>query len=146
MLSARLVTLIEEHAEDLTRGVLADVRSNPRTPSYHHLPREELHKRAYDVYRNLGRWLGDKAEERIADSFGGLGRLRREEGIPLSEVAYALLLTKHHLHRYMRSAGLVDSALDLYQEKELNLLVEQFFDRAIYHTVRGYEGAASAGS
>src|SRR5262245_4575908 len=145
MLSARLVTMIEAHAEDLTRGVLADVRDNPRTPSYHDLPREELHKRAYDVYRNLGGWVGDQTEERIADSFGGLGRRRRQEGIRLSEVTYALRLAKHRLSRYLRSVGLGDSALDLYQEKELNLLVEQFFDRAVYHTVRGYEAGDSAG-
>lgn len=142
MLSVRLVRMIEDHAEQLTRGVLDDLQSNPRTTAYHRLPREELHQRAYEVYRNLGRWLGDKTDEMIEASYSELGKKRSAEGIPPSEVVYALILTKHHLREYIRSAGLVDSAVDLYQEQELQRLVGQFFDKAIYYTVKGFEREA----
>jgi hypothetical protein len=140
MLSSRLVRAIEEHAEELTRGVLADLSSNPRTPAYHSLPRTELHRRIYDVYHNLGRWLGDKSEGPVAATYATLGRTRREERVPLSEVVQALILTKDHLWDYILRAGLVESPLDLYQEEELTLMLGHFFDRALYHTVRGYEG------
>jgi hypothetical protein len=142
MLSARLVRLIEDHAEDLTRGVLSDLTTNPRTVAYHTIPREELHKRVYDVYRNLGRWLGDASDEAIEPSYLSLGRRRFAEGVPLAEVVYALILTKHHLTSYIRSAGLPDSAVELYQEEELALIVDRFFDKALYHSVRGFEQAA----
>lgn len=143
MLSARLVKMIEDHAEELTRGVLSDLASNHRTPSYHKVSREELHRRAYDVYHNLGRWVGDKTEESVEAAYDSLGRRRFSDGVPLSEVVFALMLTKNHLRDYVRSAGLVGSAVDLYQEEELNLLVGRFFDKAIYYTVRGYEQAAA---
>jgi hypothetical protein len=39
---------------------------------------------------------------------------REAEGIPLDEVVCALMLTKYHLRDYIRSAGLIDSAEDLY--------------------------------
>lgn len=145
MLSVRLVRMIEDHAEELTRGVLDDLQSNPRTPSYHRLDREELHRRVYDVYRNLGRWLGEMSEEAIGASYGELGRKRHSEGIPLSEVVYALILIKYHLRDYIRTSGLIDSAVDLYQEQELHRLVGRFFDKATYHTVRGHECASAAG-
>ena len=141
MLSTRLVRLIEDHAEELTRGVLNDLQKNARTPSYHKLSREELHHRVYTVYRNLGDWLGHVAEESIEAAYSELGATRRAESIPLSEVIYALVLTKYHLRDYIRTCGLVDSAVELYQEQELQRLVGRFFDRAIYHTVRGYERA-----
>jgi hypothetical protein len=141
MLSTRLVRLIEDHAEELTRGVLDDLQHNARTLSYHKLSREELHHRVYTVYRNLGDWLGHVAEEGIEAAYCELGQTRQAEGIPLSEVIYALLLTKYHLREHIRSRGLVDSAVELYQEQELQRLVGRFFDRAIYHTVRGYEHA-----
>jgi hypothetical protein len=143
MLAMRLVRTIEEHAEELTRGVLDDLGSNSRTPSYHRLSREERHRRVYDVYRNLGRWLGDETEDAVEASYSALGASRRAEGIPLDEVVYALILTKHHLRSYILGAGLVQSAVDLYQEEELNLLLDQFFDKAVYHTVRGYEQVAA---
>ena len=139
MLSARLVKVIEEHAEQLTRRVLGDLLTNPRTSHYHELPTNELHNRVYDVYRNLGRWLGDKTEEHLETTFGGLGRKRYHEGVPLSELVYALILSKDYLREYIRSVGLVDSAVELYLEEELHLMIGNFYDRAIYHGVKGYE-------
>jgi len=52
-------------------------------------------------------------------------------------------LTKYHLRDYIRAAGLVDSAMDLYQALELQRMLGQFFDKAIYYTVRAYERAAN---
>lgn len=144
MLSARLIKLIEEHAEDLTREVLRDLAGNARTPSYNSLPADELHRRVYDVYHNLGRWLGDKTEEHLESTFGGLGRRRHAEGVPLSEVVYALVLIKDHLRGYIRAVGLVDSAVELYLEEELHLQIGNFFDNAMYQTVKGYEAAATS--
>lgn len=144
MLSARLIRVIEEHAEQLTRGVLNDIAANPRTPHYHDLSSEELHRRIYDVYHNLGRWLSDKTEEHLEATYGGLGRTRCREGVPLSEVVYALVLIKDHLREYIRAVGLVDSAVELYLEEELHLSIGRFFDRAMYHTVKGYETEAVA--
>jgi len=144
MLSFRLVQMIESHAEQLTRGVVHDLQTNPRTPAYHRLSAEELHHRAYAVYRNLGRWLGEETEQTIEAFYGDLGRKRHAEGIPLCEVVYALLLVKYHLRDYIRASGLVDSAVEIYQEQELHRLVGRFFDRAIYYTVRSYECAAAS--
>lgn len=144
MLSARLVRMIQDHAEDLTREVLRDLQSNPRTLAYHTLAPDELRRRVYDVYHNFGRWLGDKTEAPVEATYGALGRTRRAEGVPLSEVVYALILVKEHLRSYVLSAGIVGSAVDLYQEEELSLLTERFFDRAVYYAVKGYEMAPAA--
>jgi len=144
VLSARLIKLIEEHAEDLTREVLRDLAGNARTPSYNSLPADEMHRRVYDVYHNLGRWLGDKTEEHLESTFGGLGRRRHAEGVPLSEAVYALVLIKDHLRGYIRAVGLVDSTVELYLEEELHLQIGNFFDNAVYHMVKGYEAAATS--
>src|SRR6185503_19335867 len=114
---------IQDNAEDITRGVLHDLGNNPRTPAYHRLSPDELHRRVYDVYHNLGRWVGDKSDEPVEVSYADLDRKRRAEGVALSEVVYALMLVKHHLREYIRGSGMVDSPVELYQEEELNLLV-----------------------
>jgi len=143
MLSDRLVRMIEQHAEELTRALVQDIQSNPATATYHRLSREAIHGRTYDVYKNLGGWLHSKAEEDVKANYTELGKKRAAEGIPLSEVVYALTLTKYHLRDYIRAAGLVDSAVELYQEQELQRLLGRFFDKAIYYTVRAYERAVS---
>jgi hypothetical protein len=72
-----------------------------------------------------------------------LGEERHAEDVPLHEVVYALILIKYHLRDYVRTAGLVNSTVELYQRLELDRLVGQFFDKATYFTVRGYEHAAA---
>lgn len=143
MLSTRLIRMIEDHAEQLTQGLIHDLQHNPRTTHYHHLSREELHHRFFDVYRNLGNWLSHKTDAPIESAYMHLAKRRHEEGIPLNEVVYALIQLKHHLREYVRSVGLMDSAVELHQENELQRLVGSFFDKAIYYTVRGYEQETS---
>lgn len=143
MLCVRLVRMIEDHAEQLTRGVLEDLKGNPRTPAYHRLSREQLDRRVYEVLRNFAQWLSYQTDQAIEAWYGELGRQRFAENTPLAEVVYALILTKQHLQDYVRSAGLADSALELYQELELYRLAGRFFDKAIYYAVRGYELAAA---
>jgi hypothetical protein len=143
MLSDRLIRMIELHADELTRALVKDLQSNTHTASYHRLSREAIHDRTYNVYKNLGLWLSSKAEEDIEAAYTELGKKREAEGIPVSEVVYALILTKHHLRDYIRAAGLMDSAMDLYQALEFQLLVGHFFDKTIHYTVRAFERAAS---
>jgi hypothetical protein len=145
MLSAWLIRMIETHAEDLTREVLNDLGSNPRTPYMHGVSQDEMHRRLYDLYHNLGRWLGDQTDAVLEAAYAPFGRKRRAEGVPLSEVICAMILVKEHLRSYIRRAAAADSAVELYQEAELNVMIGHFFDKALYFTVKGYEDAQAAG-
>jgi hypothetical protein len=141
MLSAYLVRMIENHAEELTRELLNDLMANARTPSYHRLSADELHRRTYDLYHNLGQWLADKSESAIEAMYVQLGSTRSAEGVPASELIYALVLAKEHLRNFVRRVGVVYSALELHREVELNLMIGHFFDRAMYYAIRGHEAA-----
>lgn len=138
MLVGRLVRLIEEHADELTMRVVGKLREDPRTSAYREFGDAELGARARNVYAHLGRWLEQASEDAVEAEYHELGMRRRREGIPLSEVVMALLLTRRNLWSFVESQG-ADSILELRQQLDLELLVVRFFDRAIYHTVRGYE-------
>jgi hypothetical protein len=150
MLSAKLIELIETHADGLTREALADLATNPRTPSFRLVPPHELQARIFATYHNLGTWIGDPHDDAVRAEYEGWGDRRRREGIPLSEIVYALILIKHHLRRFVRDYGLLESSgdravpddligLKLYGIQELNYMVGEFFDRAMYYLSRGYE-------
>ena len=143
MLTIRLVQMIEDHAEDLTQGLIKDLQGNPRTPHYHHLTSDELHYRTYSVYRNLGHWVSQRGEESIAAHYADLAVRRYAEGVPLEELVFALISTKNHLYAYLRTTGLVDSAVELHQERELRRLIGHFFDNAIYYAIKAYEREAA---
>jgi glutamate synthase domain-containing protein 1 len=140
MISAKLVKLIEENAETLTQEFLKDVQTNSKTLSYHDVSTDELHTRTYNVYKNLSDWLIDKTEKDVEEKYMALGRKRKKEGTPLSQLIYVISLTKSHLISYVKRNGLADTVLEFYQELELFHMVTQFYDRAIYYTICGYEG------
>jgi hypothetical protein len=137
--SGRVIALIESHAEDLTRGTLEKIRASLRTPSYRKLSYEDLYARIFDVYRDLGHWLLDKTDTAIRSRFTDLGERRFKEGVPLSEVLWALVTTKEYLRAYVSAWAFADSAVELYRQQELDRLIAHFFDRAMCYAAEGYE-------
>jgi hypothetical protein len=134
-----LIALVESHAEDLTKDLVNDVMSNPRTTFLHSLSREELQKAGLEIYRNLGRWIAETDEEAIEHEFAAAAKRRHADGMPASELVYAMFLVKQHLLTYIHRNQLVDSIVELYQREELELLIGQFFDKVTYFTLKGYE-------
>lgn len=140
MMVEKLVALIEGHADELTARMVGLVRKNPMTEGYNRFDDEELGGRARLVYANLGQWLSETSESHVEEEYYRIGQLRCEEGVPLSHVVMALLLTRRNLGRFVESQGW-DTIFDLRQQLDLQTLVVRFFDRAIHHAVRGYEAA-----
>jgi hypothetical protein len=139
MLLPFLMHKIQTEADDLAQELLNDVMTNPRTRFLHKRSREELRKVAWDFYRHLGDWLAGKDEAAVEAIFHAVGRKQAADGVPLSAIVYAWLLCKHHLWAFVRRNDVADTELELYEEEEVAVRVGQFFDRAIYHTIRGYE-------
>jgi hypothetical protein len=150
MRSRRLIELIETHAESLTQEVVRDVLSNEHTRSHVRIPKDELASRILALYQNLGNWIGDPEDDAIRTEYEHWGRIRCRQGIPTSEIAFCLILIKKHLRLYIREhAAVVFSGdrlvagemapLELYSIQELNYVVGDFFDRALYYLLRGYE-------
>jgi hypothetical protein len=135
----RLMQQIEMHAEKLTERVIDAVRTSPRTKFLRDLSGEELRRRFFDLFRNLGRWLSEKSDGEIETIYGDIGRRRCREAVPLSELVYALLLVKQHLWDYVQKNVIAVSESTLYEEELVAEMMGRFFDRALYHTVRGYE-------
>lgn len=155
MLSARLIQLIETHARSLSEEVVQDLLTNEHTRSYALIAIDELGQRIFDFFQNLGNWIGEPKDDAIRAEYEEWGRVRARQGIPISEIIYSLIVTKKHLRRYIREHGSVLFSGDrvppgelvpfeLYSIQELNYIVGDFFDRALYYLTRGYERQAKA--
>jgi hypothetical protein len=135
-----LVKLIESNAGDLAEAMVRKVRESPRMAGYHRFGDQELAERARLVYGNLENWLEQASEGRVEEEYSQLGRQRCQERIPLSQLVWALLLTRRNLWQFIEQQGW-DTVSDLQRTLDLEILVVRFFDRAILHAVRGYEEA-----
>jgi hypothetical protein len=145
MLGMKLVRLIEAHSEALSQGVVDVIRASERTSDFRAIPREDLQRRVSEVYRNLGEWLLQKTEPDIAHRFKAVAARRVAEGIRLPQFVWALMLTRDHLLHFLRHEAFADNIVALHGELELHQLLDQFFDRAVYHSILGYEESGSKG-
>ena len=141
MFSYRLVRLIESHADALAAGLEERVHTNSQVGHFRVIPPHELRERVYEIYRHLGEWLLGKNELDIEQRYREIGMRRAYQGVPLSEVIQAIVLTKENLWEFLKSEAVVDRAVEIMGELELLQMLEMFFDRAIYYAAVGYEEA-----
>ena len=139
MLSTRLIHLIESHADELANGLVAHLKTHPRTPSLHHFPQDQLRDRAFATYHHLGDWLSGQHEEEVRKTYGDFGEGRAHEGLPLSEIIYALTVTKNHLLDFAQSSMESSNTMEVLGLRDLILHVTRFFDYATFCTASGYE-------
>jgi 8-oxo-dGTP diphosphatase len=143
MLSDVLVELVEQHAEEVAKMWLADVRSNPTTRSYQRLDAAQLLPLATGAISHFGRWVkGDEGTVEVKVFYQALAGKRRAQGCPVHEVISALTLMRKHLWTFARSQGVWQRPVDVYRVLELNRRMVVFFDQAIYRVARAFEGDA----
>lgn len=144
MLTYRLVRAIETRSSTLASSLLHKVQTSERTADYSRVPPEELRQRVAEVYCHLGEWLLDKSAADVEDRYIRIGARRAQQGVPLSEVIWAIVLTKDNLWEYVMSESYPAQAVDGVGKLELLQFLDQFFDRAIHASALGYEWAATA--
>jgi 8-oxo-dGTP diphosphatase len=139
LISDALVSLVEEHAEEISARWLGAVRSSPSTPTYAGLPPGLAQERAIAVVSKFCSWLsGEEHGEEVAEFYRTLGYQRRRQGFALHEVISALTLLRREIWLFIgRRDALVD-LLEVYRAMELSRRVVLFFDKALYHTARGF--------
>lgn len=150
MISAKLIELIEIHANRLSTDVVKDLTTNPRTKGFRAVPKAELELRVFQIFHFLGDWIGQPKSEKLKTEFREWGGKRFGQGIPLSEIVYSIIILKAHLRKYIQDNGLVDASfprveadyvlpMHLASLQDLNSQVGTFFDEALYWLVIGYE-------
>ncbi len=156
MIAARLVELIEIHSQRITTDIVDDLLINERTRGFRAVRRTDLEQRVFQLLHHLGNWIGDPRSDKTRAEFTDWGRRRFDQGIPLSELIFAVIIIKQHLRRYISDNGLVDASfprvegdyvlpLHLHGLQELNAQVGRFYDEALYSLAVGYEERARAG-
>ena len=150
MVAEKLVELIELHAGRLAADVTRDLMTNERTRGFRAVRHVDLEERIFHLFHQLGDWIGHRQGDKVQAEFAAWGRRRFEQGIPLSEVIYSMIVLKQHLRRYISDHGLIEASfprvegdyvlpMHLNSLQELNAQVGRFFDEALYHLACGYE-------
>ena len=143
MISQRLIEQIHESANRLTNDLIERLQTDPRSPAYRMIPREQLIAFKDDLYQHLGSWLSTRSKSAVKARYERLGRERYLEGIPLSELIFSLSVTKSMLVDFIRHR-MPGRAEELHLEYDLVISIGELFDEAIYFASVGYDDAHRA--
>lgn len=135
----KLIELIEQSPKEIARQWCRDVKKNARTPSFHSIPEEELIPIAIEFYsRFRDLFTSDDPFSTCVRIFGKYAEDRYNEGIPIQETIYALILMKRHIWLYAEFQALFTSALEQHQATESLNRTILMFDYAIYVITEKY--------
>ena len=141
MLAYRLLRLVETHSDALAAGLLEKTRNSPRLPAYTHVPPEELKELVFEIYRHLADWLLGKSELDLEKRYLEIGARRAQQGVPLHQLIWAIVLTKENLWDFLHRETVSERPAEVSGKLEVEELLGQFFDRAVYFAAMGYERA-----
>lgn len=132
--SVGVARTIGENPMELIKQLNGELKTNLGTSHYHRLSDEELIRRHSHVFRILTQWLLSQNEEELSKDGQELGERRFHEGTPLGQVVLVLILVEKIFLSYMDTSS---QGLDAMTRRS----VEEFFQKAIYYTAKGYETA-----
>jgi hypothetical protein len=140
MIALRFVRLIESHSDQLAESLLRKLERSARTADLRRVPEAEIRERIHEVYRNLSDWLMNTTDAEIERVYTRLGRRRAEQGVALSALCWALMMTEENLWEFLENQGMREKPIEILGGFELLRMLDQFFDRAVYYATVGYEG------
>lgn len=137
----KLLDLAEHRANEIAEHWYISISKNPKTPSYHSLPKEDCILQAVTFYKNLKRlYFSNNPQQEVS-------RLLEEtrfvegiyaKGILLPEAVYAVIMIRRHLWLYAELQALFVTSADMYQAIESVNRTILLFDYAIYTVTRKY--------
>lgn len=143
IIANKFVKLIEENHQTIVERYMNDVLRSDKTISYRNFDMQQLYEVGDRVYREISLWVSKgMSRNEIEMFYEKLGKLRFSQGVPASQVFYALVLLKRNIWFFIKEK-LQDDIADYKQLMDLTNRVILFFDNAVLYMLTGQEKMAS---
>lgn len=140
MRADKLVQHLRADADSMSERLLEKIRNSPRCGDLLlRVPAEEHKHYAVDVYRDLVEWLAAETDSVIVSRYVELGARRAQQGVPFSHLFWAVCITREYLWEYIEQECLLEEPVEFWGGVMLMRSLNQFFDRALYFALVGYE-------
>lgn len=142
MRPAKLAQHMKANADRMAEGLMQKIRGSDRCGDLVLKVPEDEHKRySLEIYQDLTDWLANETDSIIEGRYIAAGARRAQQGVPLSNMFWAACITRDHLWDYIQQECLLDEQVDFWGGVILLRSLNQFFDRAMYWALVGYQKA-----
>lgn len=138
--SLKLIDLVEKNAEEIAKQWVEDVKKNKRIPHYHNLPVAKLMPQAAEFYRQLRNLLmSSNTFEETQEYFLRYAKTCYEEGIPLHEAVYALVLMRRQMWLFAEFQNTFVTVVEHQQAIDSITRTILMMDYAVYKITQYYQ-------
>lgn len=142
MHAAKFIQHMKTNADRMCDSVTQRVRNSNRCSELTiRVPVAEQRRCNLEIYRDLIDWLAADTDAIIEKQYVALGMRRAQQGVPLSQLFWAVCIAREHLWDHMQQECLIEEPVEFWGGVNLLHSLNQFFDRALYFTLRGYQRA-----
>ncbi len=142
MRALKLVQYMKANADRISEELIQRIRSSDRCGDLlRRVPAEEQKRYTLEIYRDLMDWLAVEIDSLVELRYVDLGIQRAHQGVPFSEMFWAVCIARDYLWDYMQQECLLEEPVEFWGGVILLHKLNQFFDRALYFTLIGYQKA-----
>jgi hypothetical protein len=136
----KLIEVLENHTEEVSKQWSKAVSSNPRTPSFHSLDPEKYTPHAVHFFRDIRMlYFSEEPHERESRFFVNFAKEMHAAEVPLPEIIYALILMRRHIWLFADFNALFITTMDMHQAVESINRTILMFDYIIHSVTQCYD-------
>lgn len=142
MHAAKLGQHLRANADSMSERLLEEIRNSGSCRDLLlRVPAEEHKRYSLNVYLDLVAWLESESNLAIEWRYWELGIRRAQQGVPVSQLFWAVCIAREYLWEYIQQECLLDDPVEFWGGVMLLRSVNRFFDRALYTTLVAYQKA-----
>ena len=143
MFARKFIDHVDTHADHLCAEVMEKIKRSDRCRELlYRVPAEEQKQSTREIYSHLTDWLLSKTDSVTEKHYVILGMRRAEQGVPFSQLFWAVCATREYFWEYTERETLLDEPADFWGGVRMLHSLDRFFDRVLYFVTIGYETSA----
>jgi hypothetical protein len=143
MRAPRLIQLMASNSVVMSEELIKKIRELDKCKDLLlRVPDSEQRQYAVGIYSDLTKWLADEREAVIEEHYVELGIHRSGQGVPLSQMFWAVSTARESLSEYVQQECLHEDPVEFVGGVMMLRSLNTFFDRVLYFAILGYERAS----
>lgn len=143
MRALKLVQHMKRNADHMSEEFVRKIRTSQNCKDLLlTVSAEEQKHYALETYSHLTDWLAADTESFVPERYVELGAHRARQGVPFSQLFWVVCTAREHLWEYIQQECLFEDPVEFWGGVNLLRSLNQFFDRALYFTLVGYQKAS----
>jgi hypothetical protein len=143
MRALKLIQLMKANAADISEDLLQKIRASGKCRDFLlRVPESEQRQYACEIYGDLIEWMAKEANSVLEQRYIALGARRAGQGVPLSQIFWAVSIAREHLWEYTQHECLLEEPVEFWGGLTLLHSLNTFFDHVLYFALAGYDKAS----